>query len=84
MVGPVPTDAIYTHFCYKMFFFGSAVLSVIDALALLAVLFPGTLHEAASSTKTAADNKISVICTKFYVMSGYGYTPGGPLYSLSM
>jgi MFS family permease len=48
VIGPVAVDAIHTHFnSYMMFFFGSAVLSLIGALAVLAVcLLPVTSHEA--------------------------------------
>ena len=62
MIGPVAIDAIQAHFnSYMMFFFGSAVLSVIGALALLAIRLPGTPHEAVSTiqdrTSETAANK---------------------------
>ena len=55
IIGPVAIDAIHTHFNnYATFFFGSAILSVMGALALLAVQLPGTRHVPVSSIQDRA------------------------------
>ena len=55
IIGPVAIDAIHSHFhSYTKFFFGSAVLSTVGAVVLLAVQLPGTPHETTPSIQDRA------------------------------
>lgn len=53
IIGPVAIDAIHSHFNdYYLFFFGSACMSLIGAIAVMAVQSRGISHEEDSSTRT--------------------------------
>ena len=55
IAGPLAIDAIHTHYNnYATFFFGSAVLSVVGALALIALQLPGIPRETVSSIQNEA------------------------------
>jgi MFS family permease len=55
IIGPLTIDLIHTHFNdYSKFFFGSAALSAVGALAMVAVHLLGSPHEAAD--RASEDN----------------------------